>query len=194
LPAILASPRGHSALSELSPTPLPLSRESRSRRVRDGDGIVVVDGNRNVIAGNRIAHVTQRQGSDGQAIEVSPHSDRNVIARNSVRDTDGGGISLGFQKRTLVGTVVRGNRVRGAGNDGLQVNAGAKHTLLRRNRASHSGDDGFDVEGRTTKLTRNEARRNGDLGIEAVRGVIDGGRNKASGNGDPRQCTHVTCG
>jgi hypothetical protein len=67
------------------------------------------------------------------------------------------------------------------------------HSLLRRNRARRAGDDGFDVEGRSTKLTRNRARRNGDLGIEAVRGVIDGGGNIARHNGDPRQCTHVAC-
>ena len=167
-----------------------------NRFFRNGDGIVLDRGSdHNVIAKNRIAHAIQHPGrSDGQAIEVGPHSDHNVIARNSVRDTDGGGISLGFQHRALVGNLVRRNRIRGAGKDGVEVNAGAKHTLLRRNRTSHSKDDGFDVEGRTTKLTRNEALRNGDLGIEAVRGVIDGGGNRASGNGDLRQCTNIVCG
>jgi hypothetical protein len=69
----------------------------------------------------------------------------------------------------------------------------ADHSLLRRNRARRAGDDGFDVEARSTKLTRNRALRNVDLGIEAVRGVIDGGGNIARHNGGPRQCTHVKC-
>ena len=68
-----------------------------------------------------------------------------------------------------------------------------EHTILRRNSASQSNDDGFDVEGSTTKVTKNSAVRNRDLGIEAVRGVIDGGGNIAHHNGDPRQCTHIAC-
>jgi parallel beta-helix repeat protein len=172
----------------------------RNRSVRDGDGIVLrvelatdENSNRNVIARNRIAHVIQRQGTDGQGIEVTPPGNRNVIARNSVRDTDNRGIDVGSPHKPSVGTVVRRNHIRGTGKAGLHVNPGAKHTLLRRNRASHSGDDGFDVEGRTTKLTKNRAVRNADLGIEAVRGVIDGGGNKASHNGDPRQCINIVC-
>ena len=51
------------------------------------------------------------------------------------------------------------------------------HSLLKRNVAIGAGDDGFDVQSRSTKLTGNRAVRNGDLGIEAVRGVIDGGGN-----------------
>ena len=67
------------------------------------------------------------------------------------------------------------------------------HSRLRRNIATGSRDDGFDVESRTTKLSRNRAARNGDLGIEAVRGVIDGGGNIARHNGDPRQCKNIVC-
>ena len=66
-------------------------------------------------------------------------------------------------------------------------------TLLKRNRVSGAGDDGIEVQRAATKLTRNHARNNRDLGIEAVRGVIDGGGNTAQLNGDPRQCTHVVC-
>ncbi len=160
-----------------------------NRSVRDGlVGIAVGPGNRNVIARNRVSHPTRRGA--GVGIEVDG-GDHNVIAGNSVRDTRGNAISVGFV--AAVGNVVRGNHVRGAGEDGVHVVAKAKHTVLRGNRASHAKDDGFDVEGRRSKLTGNRAVRNRDLGIEAVRGVIDGGGNIARHNGDPRQCTHIVC-
>ncbi len=163
----------------------------RNRSVRDGVvGIYVAPGSRNLIARNRVSHTSGVRGGEGVGIEVDG-GDHNVIARNSVRDTEGHAISVGFD--AVVGNVVRGNRVRGAGKDGVHVNHKAKHTLLRRNRVRHSKDDGLDVEGRTTKLTENRAVRNGDLGIEAVPGVIDGGGNIARYNGDPRQCTHIMC-
>jgi hypothetical protein len=111
------------------------------------------------------------------------------IVHNSFRNDADTGIKVAGGTRNLLDR----NQIRGAGRDGVTVDAHAKHTLLRRNRASHSGDDGFDVEGPTTKLTQDRAVGNHDLGIEAVRGLIDGGGNKASGNGDRRQCIHVVC-
>jgi hypothetical protein len=67
------------------------------------------------------------------------------------------------------------------------------HSLLAGNIATGAGDDGFDVDSRSTKLTGNRAVRNADLGIEAVFGVIDGGGNAAHGNGNPMQCTNIAC-
>jgi hypothetical protein len=93
----------------------------------------------------------------------------------------------------VVGTVVRRNHIRGAGEDGVHIGDKARHTRLRRNVAEGAKDDGLDTNNSTTKLTRNEARRNGDLGIEAVGGVIDRGGNRASRNGDRRQCVNVRC-
>jgi parallel beta-helix repeat protein len=156
----------------------------RNRSVRDGGlGIYVAPGSRNVIAGNRVSHALGGIAVDG--------GDHNVIARNSVRDTHVLGISVGVA--VVVGNVVRYNHVRGAGKDGVRIDHKAKRTLLRGNRVSHAKDDGLDVEGRSTKLAGNRAVRNGDLGIEAVRGVIDGGGNIARHNGDPRQCTNIVC-
>ena len=66
-------------------------------------------------------------------------------------------------------------------------------SVLTRNVAKGAGDDGFDVESRSTKLTKNRAWRNADLGIDAVKRVLDGGGNRASGNGDGRHCRHVRC-
>jgi parallel beta-helix repeat protein len=164
-----------------------------NRSVRDGEvGIYVAPGNRNVIARNRVSHVRRSRGV-GRAIEVDG-GDHNVIARNSVRHTEGDAILVGCGRcPVVVGSVVRRNRIRGAGEDGVHLDR-TRHTLLKRNHAFGAKDDGLDANDSTTKLTRNEARRNGGLGIEAVAGAIDGGGNKASGNGDPRQCTHVACG
>jgi parallel beta-helix repeat protein len=166
----------------------------RNRFVRDSLGVDLT-GNGNVIAKNRISHMIRRSGHlQGVAINVCCSS-HNLIARNSIRDTDGTAIKLGAFGG--VGNVVRRNHVHGPGNDGVHVVAKIKkkpkHTLLKRNHVFGAKDDGIDATAPTTKLTRNEARRNGDLGIAAVPGVIDGGGNKASGNGDPRQCTNIVC-
>jgi hypothetical protein len=67
------------------------------------------------------------------------------------------------------------------------------HSLLSGNIAKGAGDDGFDVNSRSTKLTSNRAVGNADLGIEAVFGVIDGGGNAARDNGNPLQCTNIAC-
>jgi nitrous oxidase accessory protein NosD len=160
---------------------------SRNRVVRNGAGILL-DGSRNVIARNRITG-----GRYGVGID---RGTGNLLAGNVIV-----GAATGIRLRGelepgrpgAVNTVIRGNRLRGANDDGLLVMLTAKHTLLRHNIVRHSQDDGFDVNDRTTKLTGNRAVRNADLGIEAVRGVNDGGGNRASGNGDPRQCVNVRC-
>jgi parallel beta-helix repeat protein len=166
----------------------------RNRSVREAQGLDL-QGNGNVIARNRFAHMIRRSGHrKGVAITVCC-ANHNLIAGNSIRDTDGSAITLGTFGG--VGNVVRSNHIHGAGKDGVHVFAKVgkkpKHTLLKRNHVFGAKDDGLDANAPTTKLTRNEARRNGDLGIEAVPGVIDGGGNKASGNGDPRQCANITC-
>jgi parallel beta-helix repeat protein len=169
------------------------NRVRRNRSDRDGEvGIYIAGGNRNVMARNRVSHVRRSEGF-GRAIEIDG-GDHNVIARNSVRDTEEHAILVGCPRcGGIVGTVVRRNHIRGAGKDGVHVDAKARHTRLKRNRAFGAKDDGLDVNTPKAKLTKNRARRNGDLGIEAVRGVIDGGGNRASGNGDPRQCTNIVC-
>ena len=86
-----------------------------------------------------------------------------------------------------------GNDGRAFQADGIRVEKKDDHSLLKRNVVKGAGSNGFDVQGRATKLTRNRAVGNGDLGIRAVKGVIDGGGNRASGNGDERQCVNVRC-
>jgi parallel beta-helix repeat protein len=168
------------------------NRVTRNRSVRDEEvGIWVLAADGNVISRNRVVRLRQSGQSELAAVQVTG-GDRNVLARNSVRHSEGDAIGVGGS--TMVeANVVRHNHVRGAGEDGVHVTAKAKHTLLRGNRVGHAGDDGIDVDRRATKLTRNRAVRNADLGIEAVRGVIDGGANVARHNGDRRQCTHIAC-
>jgi parallel beta-helix repeat protein len=173
------------------------NRISHNLLIRDGDGIII-GGNRNAVTRNRVLHSRAGPQSGGNGIHAAAGHD-NLIAHNIV----GGaatGIRVSLKPRELEGkpgatnTVIRGNRLRRANDDGLHVMSTARQTVLRRNRARRSDDDGFDVNSRTTKLTKNRAVRNGDLGIEAVRGVIDGGGNIARHNGDPRQCTNIVCG
>jgi hypothetical protein len=67
-------------------------------------------------------------------------------------------------------------------------------TLLRHNRTRHNGGDGIRVDAPSTTVVRNIARYNGDLGIQAVAGVTHGGENRAAHNGNPAQCVGVVCG
>jgi hypothetical protein len=172
------------------------NRFSHNLLIRDGDGIII-GGNRNAITRNRVLHSRTGPQSGGNGIHAAAGHD-NLIAHNII-----GGAATGIRvslkpdelegKPGATNTVIRGNRLRRANHDGLFVMSTARRTLLWRNRARRSDDDGFDVASRTTKLTKNRAVRNGDLGIEAKRAVIDGGGNVARHNGDPRQCTNIVC-
>jgi parallel beta-helix repeat protein len=163
------------------------NRVRRNRFARNSASVVVAPGTGNAIARNRIS-----KGGDGIAIEKGH---RNLVARNDIVGPRGNGVYLALNRPSIGGhdNLVRRNFVRGSGGDAFLVRGEDRHSRLKRNIAVGSGDDGFDIESRSTKLTRNKARRNRDLGIEAVRGVIDGGGNKASGNGDLRQCTNIAC-
>jgi parallel beta-helix repeat protein len=168
----------------------------RNRVVRNGEGITV-GGNRNTITRNRVADSRAGTEGGGLGIFVAAGHD-NLIARNFVARASRSGIQVSLLPEELEGgppavdTVVRRNHLRG-NRDGVYVQSTARRTVLKRNHALRSHDDGIDVDSPRATLTRNEARRNGDLGIEAVRGVIDGGGNRASGNGNPLECTNVFC-
>ncbi len=163
-------------------------RIKRNRLVRNGAGITLGPGTRNVITRNRVF-----RGRDGIRIEKGH---RNLVAHNLVVRTRRAGIRLGIKHPFLGGAhnVVRRNLVRDSRVDGFVVVKKDRHSLLKRNIAKGAGDDGFDIESRSTTLTSNHAVHNGDLGIEAVPGVNDGGGNKASGNGNPLQCLNIVCG
>jgi parallel beta-helix repeat protein len=160
----------------------------RNRVVQNGAGITLSPGNHNVITRNRV-----RGGRDGIRIEKGHE---NLVAHNLVTHTHRAGIRLGIKHPFIGGAhnVVRRNRVRDSRVDGFVVVKKDRHSLLKRNVAKGSGDDGFDIESSSTTLTRNRASRNGGFGIQAVPGVNDGGGNRAHGNGNPLQCVNIVCG
>ncbi|MDX6586572.1 MAG: hypothetical protein QOI31_1045 [Solirubrobacterales bacterium] len=157
-------------------------------RVVGGAGILVGPGDRNVITGNHVSRAI-----DGIAIEDGR---RNLVARNLVAHARGDrGISLGINNPPIGGgrNVVRRNRVKGSRKDGFHVSRYDNNSVLKRNVAIGSGDDGFTIQGPSTKLAGNRALRNDDLGIDSRPSSIDGGGNVARHNGDPRQCTNIAC-
>ena len=118
--------------------------------------------------------------------------DRNRIERNDVQGRfpflDESAIEiLSGEANSVVS-----NRARG-GADDIAVRFGALGTLIRGNVVVDALDDGIDVDAPGTVVRSNTANDNGDLGIEAVDGVIDGGGNRASGNANPLQCLNVVC-
>jgi hypothetical protein len=118
--------------------------------------------------------------------------DRNRIERNDVQGR------FAFLDQSVIeilsgdANVVVSNRARG-GADDIAVRSGALGTLIRGNVVVDALDDGIDVDAPGTVVRANTANDNGDLGIEAVEGVIDGGGNRASGNGNPLECLNVVC-
>ena len=157
-------------------------------RVVGGAGILVAVGDRNVITENHVSRAL-----DSIAIEDAHH---NLVAHNLVAHARGNqGISLGINLPPIGGggNVVRENRVKGSREDGFHVAKEDNNSVLKRNVAIGAGDDGFSIQGPSTKLTRNRALRNDDLGIDALPSSIDGGGNVARHNGDARQCTNIAC-
>jgi nitrous oxidase accessory protein NosD len=164
------------------------NRISRNRLARNGGGITLTPGRHAVISRNRILG-----GRDGIRIEKG-HD--NLVEHNLVARTHRAGIRLGINHPFIGGArnVARRNRIRDSRVDGFVVVKKDRHSLLMRNVATGSGDDGFDIESSSTTLARNRAAQNGGFGIEAVPGVNDGGGNRAHGNGNPIQCVNIVCG
>jgi len=193
------------------------SRVERNAVSGNPEAGVILDGNRNMVSGNRAS-----KNGDG----ISVGGDRNTIVTNRVWDSfacpDGCGAGIGstggtgnviarnFVARASragiwiadfedegglpeINNVVERNLVVDSEIDGVLVESTVTDTLLKRNIAIGAGDDGIDVDSTTTSLRRNTANANGDLGIEAVAGVTDLGGNTASGNGNPLQCQNVFC-
>jgi large repetitive protein len=164
----------------------------------NGDGIGVI-GNANTITDNQIADTSGCKKGCGYGISVEAGAG-NLIAQNDIRRTlrDGIRIDAFFPEFPTVDNVVRDNVVGDATVDGLSIGTEgpgtASATLIERNVATDSGDDGFDIRRPAATLIANTATDNFDLGIEAVPGVVDGGGNMASGNGNQLQCANVFCG
>jgi large repetitive protein len=132
-----------------------------NRSVRDsGTGILVGHGSRNVIAGNRIS-------GSGEGIAVE-RGRGNRVVRNLVAHTRKSGIRLGIGDPPIgsTRTVVRGNLVASAGRDGFLVAKHDRGSLLVRNTARRSGDDGFDINSPSARLIGNLALGSIDQGVE----------------------------
>jgi hypothetical protein len=188
---------------------------------------VGIDGVDNVIAGNRAEHngwgisfsgdrnqivanvVTNTlgcsEGDCGTGIDNSGGAN-NLVALNVVTGAVDQGIRfLEFEADggpPVIGNVIRGNIVRDAGSDGIELQSHlnevtghgtVKDNLVANNLVTGSGHDGINVGRPANTVAGNVALRNRALGIEAVPGVIDGGGNRAFANGDPRQCLIVAC-
>lgn len=170
---------------------------SRNRVFRNGDNVIVF-GNDNTVIDNDLADAVGCPDGCGSGISLEG-GERNVIARNVVRRSLHDGIRIAaFDPTTpTLHTVVRDNRVHSASDDAISVattgDGAVNGTLVDRNRAIGSGDDGLDIRSTTTTLSANRALRNADLGIDAVLGVTDGGDNKAHANGNSAQCAGVAC-
>lgn len=165
-----------------------------NRLSRVGDGILV-----GVASGTLVAHnVVDRTGGDdrGGFGVLLDGSVRSTVERNIIHATGPGpGIYVAHLDAP---TPPRDNRVirnvtTSKNADGIRVDPDVAGTVLARNLAVHSGDDGIDVRAPGTTVTRNTAIANHDLGIAAVPGVIDGGGNQAAGNGNPAQCANIAC-
>ena len=132
-----------------------------NRSVRDGEtGILVGPGSHNVIAGNRIS-------ASGEGIAVEKGRGNRVV-HNVVAHTRKSGIRLGIGDPPIgsTRTLVRGNLVVSAGRDGFLVAKNDRSSLLARNTARRSGDDGFDINSHSARLFGNLASRSADLGFE----------------------------
>jgi parallel beta-helix repeat protein len=174
-----------------------------NRMTDTGRGVFIFPGSRNRISYNQISGGRKRQTQTGIALSGGAG---NVIDHNIIDKPTGNGIALSSSRPVgsfppkgppTIDTLVRGNVVRRAGDDGVAVKTAdsgpVRRTRLAGNRAERSADDGFDVRSATTTIKGNVARANADYGILAVRGVTDGGHNRASGNGNRAQCRNIQC-
>jgi parallel beta-helix repeat protein len=174
------------------------NRATRSRLAGDA-GIVAFVADRTVIANNTLRggfgvpallvtadnSLIRRNTANG--IWIS--GDGNRVKRNDVPPPFDFGIFVSAGDAN----VVRRNTVTGGQVDNIRVEPAATHTLIRGNVVTGANDDGIDIDAAGTIVRGNTATDNGDLGIEAVAGVIDRGGNRASGNGNPLQCVNVVC-
>ena len=172
------------------------NRVEHNRLTDNGDGIIGTEAHDNLISRNTVVGTGFFGFPDtGGFGIILDGADRNTLDRNIVTGGRGPAIFV----TSLDAPTASGGQHRLAQRRKQQAQRrhprqrNATATLLERNTANRSGDDGIDVDAAGTKLTRNTANRNHDLGIEAVPGVTDGGGNKAAGNGNPLQCTNVFC-
>ena len=114
------------------------------------------------VRGNRLVELSS---SRNQFIEKGRG---NVVARNVIARTKHSGIRLGIDDPPIgsTRTVVRGNLVIAARQDGYWVAESDRRALLVGNIARRSGDDGFDIDSRSARLMGNRALGSAGQGFE----------------------------
>jgi hypothetical protein len=164
----------------------------------DTDGLVVADssGTQWAISGSG-ARVVRNEVIGGppffSCLVVS--GNRNRIAENRLLSCSVASLVLesGGDNELVDNEVTAGEAAPGNENDGIHIGAFTAGTLVQGNVVTGADDDGIDVRATATRLQGNRADDNGDFGIDAVAGVTDLGGNTASGNGNPLQCRNVFC-
>jgi hypothetical protein len=124
-----------------------------NRSVRDGDGIVVEDGKRNVIARN---HVSRSRTGGGAGIEIEAGRG-NLFARNVVGRSAPDGIRVDHQAKHML---LRRNLSRHSKGDGFDVENPT--TKLTKNRALRNRDLGIEAVRGVIDGGGNKASGNGD--------------------------------
>lgn len=156
------------------------------------DGIVV-QGASVAVTRNTVRDV----GDDGIQIGALGGSTDNAVVRdNRVFDAFGDGILMVDTEAALV----QGNRVEGAGDEGIDVAATCNADSLSDNRVVRSGGSGIEVDGTSIKVVSNRVIRPVVHGI-LVAAAADGGVvgtnqvNRANGDGIRLQSeTHTLFG
>jgi len=172
------------------------NRIINNRLTDNGDGIIATEAHDNLISHNTVTGTGffgfPDTGGFGIILDGAGH---NTVDTNIVTGGRGPAIfvtSLDSPTASKDNIVAR-NRANSRLDNGILVNNGAIGTLIQRNTANRSGEDGIHVDARATTLSGNKADRNHDLGIEAIPGVTDGGHNHAKHNGNPLQCSNIAC-
>ena len=142
---------------------------------------------------SRVAGNDVQGGGDGIGVL---DSDRNSVTGNDVHDLPGVGIVLDefFLEAGSHENAVAGNSVTATGFDGYFVGDASDGNRFEGNFATRSRMNGFRLTSPGNRMSSNTAAFNRRRGIEAVGGTLDGGGNRAFGNGLSPQCSGVACG
>jgi parallel beta-helix repeat protein len=188
---------------------------ARNRLVRNSwNGLALINSARSRVTGNTL----DRNPNNGA--EINGASDGTVVTGNRARGNAHVGVVVGAVRHVRVvgnaaarndtgflffdlnDSLIRANRSRANGAEGLVLSGGQKGSSGNRiaaDVATGNGGTGIavveDNTGRATGnvLVGNVARGNGDHGIDAVDGQVDRGGNRASGTRTPPQCVGVVC-
>jgi parallel beta-helix repeat protein len=144
-------------------------------------GIVVSDGQQNVLRGNVLA-------ANSVGVELSGGG-QNVVEFNDITASLGTGIEVGASTSNKVFANLANNNLQG----GISVDDASVGNTVEGNEASANGGDGIRVGGGGTVVRNNFAKGNQGWGIFGAPAVMDGGSNGARGNAEAAQCYLIAC-